>query len=88
MEDLTMTVNLQPAVTAVNLACLAAIEKEFTAYQYCAGHSLGEYSALFAAGINSKEDAIRLVFKRGELMHREAIRYRRCDACDCGPSDR
>jgi [acyl-carrier-protein] S-malonyltransferase len=75
MEDLTKTVNLQPAVTAVNLACLATIEKEFKAYHYCAGHSLGEYSALFAAGINPKEDAIRLVFKRGELMHREAIRY-------------
>jgi len=72
MEDLTMTVNLQPAVTAVNLACLAVIEKEKIAYQFCAGHSLGEYGALCAAGVNSKEDTIRLVFKRGELMHREA----------------
>jgi [acyl-carrier-protein] S-malonyltransferase len=75
MEDLTMTVNLQPAVTAVNLACLAMIEKEHTAYQYCAGHSLGEYSALCAAGINTPEDTIRLVFKRGELMHREASKH-------------
>ena len=69
-----MTVNLQPAVTAVNLACLAAIEKEYRDYHCCAGHSLGEYSALTAAGVISKEDAIRLVFKRGELMHRDAIR--------------
>jgi [acyl-carrier-protein] S-malonyltransferase len=76
MEDLTMTVNLQPAVTAVNLACLSAIEKEFNAYHFCAGHSLGEYSALCAAGIYSKEDTIRLVLKRGELMHREASRHR------------
>jgi len=76
MEDLTMTVNLQPAVTAVNLACLAAIEKEYNAYRCCAGHSLGEYSALYAAGVISKEDTIRLVFKRGELMHREATRHR------------
>jgi [acyl-carrier-protein] S-malonyltransferase len=75
MEDLTMTVNLQPAVTAVNLACLAVIEKENIAYQFCAGHSLGEYGALCAAGVNSKEDTIRLVYKRGELMHREATRY-------------
>jgi [acyl-carrier-protein] S-malonyltransferase len=75
MEDLTKTVNLQPAVTAVNLACLAAIEKEFSTSHYCAGHSLGEYSALSAAGINLKEDTIRLVLKRGELMHREANRY-------------
>lgn len=74
MEDLTMTVNLQPAVTAVNLACLAVIEKENVEFHYCAGHSLGEYSALSAAGVHSKEDTGRLVFKRGELMHREATR--------------
>ena len=74
MEDLTMTVNLQPAVTAVNLACLAVIEKENVGFHYCAGHSLGEYSALSAAGVHSKEDTVRLVFKRGELMHREATR--------------
>jgi len=75
MEELTMTVNLQPAVTAVNLACLAVIEKENIAYQFCAGHSLGEYGALCAAGVNSKEDTIRLVYKRGELMHREASKH-------------
>lgn len=74
MEDLTMTVNLQPAVTAVNLACLAVIEKEYVEFHHCAGHSLGEYSALTAAGVLSKEDSVRLVFKRGELMHREATR--------------
>jgi len=75
MEDLTMTVNLQPAVTAVNLACLAVIERENIAYQFCAGHSLGEYGALSAAGVNSKADTIRLVYKRGELMHREASKH-------------
>ncbi len=75
MEELTMTVNLQPAVTAVNLACLAVIERENVAYQFCAGHSLGEYGALCAAGVNSKSDTVRLVYKRGELMHREADRY-------------
>jgi [acyl-carrier-protein] S-malonyltransferase len=74
MEALTTTVNLQPAVTAVNLACLAVIEKENTEFHYCAGHSLGEYSALSAAGVHQKEDTVSLVFKRGELMHREAIR--------------
>jgi [acyl-carrier-protein] S-malonyltransferase len=74
MEELTMTVNLQPAVTAVNLACLAILEKENVEFHHCAGHSLGEYSALTAAGVHSKEDTVRLVFKRGELMHREATR--------------
>jgi [acyl-carrier-protein] S-malonyltransferase len=76
MDDLTMTVNLQPALTAVNLGCLAAIEKEYNAYHWCAGHSLGEYCALNAAGVISKEDTIRLVFNRGELMHRDATRHR------------
>lgn len=76
MEDLTMTVNLQPAVTAVNLACLAVIEKENFNYHYCAGHSLGEYSALAAASVSTKENTIRQVFKRGELMHREAVKHK------------
>ena len=75
MEDLTMTVNLQPAVTAVNLACLAVIEKENIDCQFCAGHSLGEYGALCTAGVVSKEDTIRLVYKRGELMHRESGKH-------------
>ena len=73
-EELTLTVNLQPAVTAVNLACLAAIEKEGIRPDVSAGHSLGEYSALCASGIVSKEDAFRLVFTRGTLMHRESVR--------------
>ncbi len=75
MEDLTMTVHLQPAVTAVSLACLMAVEKEDIWPDYCAGHSLGEYSALCAAGIVSKENTLRLVFKRGELMHRESVKH-------------
>jgi [acyl-carrier-protein] S-malonyltransferase len=74
-DELTQTVNLQPAVTAVNLACFFAIEKQVGKPDICAGHSLGEYSALHASDIISKEDTIRLVFKRGELMHREATRY-------------
>ena len=75
MEDLTMTVNLQPAVTAVNLACLAVIQKEGISAPFCAGHSLGEYSALCASDAISREDTFKLVFKRGELMHREETKY-------------
>ncbi len=74
MEDLTMTVNLQPAITAVNLGCLATIQKEAVSAAFCAGHSLGEYSALCAANTLTNEDTFKLVFKRGELMHREASR--------------
>ncbi len=76
MEDLTLTVNLQPAVTAVSLACLAALEKEGITPDVSAGHSLGEYSALRAAGVVNSEDACRLVFKRGHLMHREATKHK------------
>lgn len=76
MEDLTMTVNLQPAVTAVNMACLAALQKEGIEPDLTAGHSLGEYSALKAAGVTSGEDTCKLVFKRGHLMHREATKHK------------
>jgi [acyl-carrier-protein] S-malonyltransferase len=74
MEELTRTVNLQPAVTVVNLAFLAAVQRETGKPAVSAGHSLGEYSALHAAGVVSAEDTIRLVHKRGELMHREALK--------------
>jgi [acyl-carrier-protein] S-malonyltransferase len=74
MEDLTKTINLQPCVTAVNLSCLAAIEKEGIIPAFSAGHSLGEFSALCAAKAVSKEDALKLVFKRGQLMHCESLK--------------
>ena len=75
MEDLTQTVNLQPAITAVNLGILTILEKESLAGEISAGHSLGEYSALYSGGAVSKEDTIRMVIKRGELMHREAVQH-------------
>lgn len=74
MEELTQTVNLQPAITVINLACLEILCREGRRPAVSAGHSLGEYSALHAAGIVSAEDTIRLVKRRGELMHREATR--------------
>ncbi|MDQ1330646.1 MAG: [acyl-carrier-protein] S-malonyltransferase [Thermodesulfobacteriota bacterium] len=76
MEELTKTINLQPSVTAVNLACLAAVEKEGIAPAFLAGHSLGEYSALCASGVISHENTFRLVYKRGELMHRESLKHK------------
>jgi [acyl-carrier-protein] S-malonyltransferase len=75
MEALTQTINLQPAITAVNLACLSIIQNQGIRPQVCAGHSLGEYSALFAAGVVPAADCLKLVHKRGELMHREATRH-------------
>ena len=75
MEDLTLTVNLQPAVTAVNLSILRVLEKEGFQSDITAGHSLGEYSALCAAQVITKEDTLRSVMRRGELMHREAGKH-------------
>lgn len=76
MADLTRTVNLQPAVTAVNLAFLRLITENGMTPMVCAGHSLGEFSALCCAGVVDEADALRLVYRRGELMHREAERYK------------
>ncbi len=76
METLTETVNLQPAVIAVNLACLAAINHAGVSCTFSAGHSLGEYSALTSAKVLSMADTLRLVFKRGELMHRESMKHK------------
>ena len=74
MEELTQTVILQPAVTVVNLALLTALQREGCNPVLTAGHSLGEYSALEASGFISAENTLRLVQRRGELMHREASR--------------
>ncbi len=76
MEELTLTVNLQPAMTAVNLACLAALESEGIQPDLAAGHSLGEYSALRSSEVLNSEEACRLVFKRGQLMHREGTKHK------------
>lgn len=74
-EELTETVNLQPAITLINLAYYAILKKEGADFDITAGHSLGEYSALSAAGIISTETAFELVNKRGALMHRESKKY-------------
>ncbi len=74
MEELTLTENLQPAITAVSLACLSVIHRSGINADLSAGHSLGEYSALVSAGVVNSFDAIRLVQKRGELMHRESLK--------------
>lgn len=75
MEQLTQTVHLQPAVTAMNLACLAILKTRGIVPVLAAGHSLGEYSALCASRVLSAEDTLKLVHKRGVLMHREATRH-------------
>ncbi len=70
-DDLTLTHNAQPALMATSLAAMKALEAEgvtIAAASYVAGHSLGEYSALAAAGALTITDAARLLRKRGEAM--------------------
>jgi len=69
-EELTATQNQQPAILAHSAACLALLEERGLRPQMVAGHSLGEYSALIAAGCLPFEEALRVVRKRGELMAR------------------
>lgn len=71
-DQLKLTENTQPALVAVSVAALAVLrEKGYTA-DYVAGHSLGEYSALVAAGSLDFAEALRIVRKRGQYMQ-EAV---------------
>ena len=74
LDELTRAVNLQPALTAVNLLCWQAAAKAGIKADFFAGHSLGEYSALYAAGVLTIEDAFKLVTERGRLSDREGIK--------------
>ncbi len=69
-DDLTATRNQQPALVATSIAMFRVLEAEgkLPEPDYVAGHSLGEYSALVAAGALDLADAVRLVRRRGELM--------------------
>lgn len=73
-DQLTLTANTQPALMAVSLAALRALEAEgITIKQHAAfvaGHSLGEYSALAAAGALTVTDAARLLRTRGNAMQK------------------
>ncbi len=71
-DELTLTENAQPALMAVSLAAMAALQAKGVSIEksaaYVAGHSLGEYSALAAAGALDIADAARLLKTRGRAM--------------------
>ena len=72
--ELNDTVNAQPAILTVSVACLAALRQRWQAMgqsvapRYVAGHSLGEFTALVAADVIDFDTALRLVRERGRLM--------------------
>src|SRR5687768_13029660 len=68
-EDLQLTENTQPSILAVSAAVLGTMKAEgFPRPDFVAGHSLGEYSGLFAARSLSLNDSIRTVRSRGRYM--------------------
>jgi [acyl-carrier-protein] S-malonyltransferase len=82
-EELERTINTQPAILTMSIACFEAYKSMHSLEvseiaRFCAGHSLGEYSALVASQAISLEDGVKLVRERGRLMQ-EA-----CDRVDSG----
>jgi [acyl-carrier-protein] S-malonyltransferase len=77
-EELTKTHNVQPAILVVSIACLKALETAAIADlplpAFLAGHSLGEYTALVAAGALDLADAVLLVRERGRLMYEAGLK--------------
>jgi [acyl-carrier-protein] S-malonyltransferase len=71
-EDLQLTANAQPAILAMSVAAAEVLREKGIGADFVAGHSLGEYSALVAAGSLPVEEAVRLVRKRGQYMQ-EAV---------------
>ena len=71
-ETLNRTENTQPAILATSIAALAVLERRGIAAEAAAGHSLGEYTAITAAGGLTLKDAVSLVQKRGRYMQ-EAV---------------
>jgi [acyl-carrier-protein] S-malonyltransferase len=71
-EDLKLTANTQPSILTVSVAAFRAIQGKGITPDFAAGHSLGEYSALVAAGAISFSDAVKIARKRGQYMQ-EAV---------------
>lgn len=68
-DDLKQTVNTQPSIVTMSIAALEALKSELDLTpSYTAGHSLGEYCAMYAAGVMSLDDTLKLIQKRADLM--------------------
>ena len=77
-KDLTDTINSQPAITAVSIASVKALEEtlgnKIPQSEVVAGHSLGFYTSLVVAGVIPLSDGVRLVRERGRLMKEESAK--------------
>lgn len=69
-EDLKQTINTQPAILTTSIAALEALKSKLNVKpDFVAGHSLGEYGALYEAGVLTLENALKLIQKRAQLMN-------------------
>ena len=72
-EDLMKTINSQPCIFTVSIAALEALREKSSVNVACtAGHSLGEYAAMYAAGVVDLETVLKLIQKRANLMNEAA----------------
>ncbi len=68
-EDLKLTINTQPAIVTTSIALLESLKSKLDITpDYTAGHSLGEYCAMYTAGVMSLENTLKLIQKRADLM--------------------
>lgn len=68
-EDLKQTVNTQPSIVTMSIAALESLKSQLDiSVDYVAGHSLGEYCAMYAAGVMSLETTLKAIQKRADLM--------------------
>lgn len=68
-EDLKQTVNTQPSIVTMSIAAMEALKSELDITpDFAAGHSLGEYCAMYAAGVMSLENTLKAIQKRADLM--------------------
>lgn len=68
LEELSRTINSQPAIMATSIVCLKAAQSKGFTFDGVAGHSLGEYAAMYASEMISLEDAFRLIKARAAAM--------------------
>lgn len=74
-EQLKLTVNTQPAVVTASIAMLEVLRQQGVRCDSTAGHSVGEYTALYCAGVLNFEDCLTLARKRGEYMQQAGEKY-------------
>ena len=73
-ENLKQTVNTQPCIVTMSIAALEALKSQLNVEpSFVAGHSLGEYCAMYAAGVMSLETTFKAIQKRADLMNESAL---------------